>query len=318
MTSIGYALSSEEHMPNDLVHYARLAEEAGFPYALISDHFHPWVDQQGQSPFVWSVIGGISQVTEKLRLGTGVTASIMRIHPAIIAQAAATAAAMMPGRFFLGVGSGENLNEHILGDHWPPIEVRLEMLEEYVEFIRLLWEGENVSRWGTYYTVENARIYTLPEDLPPIMVAAGGKLAGDVAGRIGDGLIATSPDRDTAESFREAGGHGKPMYGQLTVCWGEDEAEARRTAHKWWPNTVLPGFLSADLIAPPHFELAVKLVSEDDVAEKIICGPVKQRHLDGLQEFIDAGFDYVYIHQVGPDQEGFLRFYQKEILPEFP
>ena len=170
---IGYALSSEEHAPADLVRYARLAEERGFTYALISDHFHPWTDRQGQSPFVWSVIGAIAEATERLRLGTGVTCPTIRIHPAIIAQAAATAAALMPGRFFLGVGTGENLNEHILGDRWPEGRVRLEMLEEAIEVIRLLWQGGYQSHHGTHYTVEQARLYTLPDEPPPIMVAAG-------------------------------------------------------------------------------------------------------------------------------------------------
>src|SRR5215212_938565 len=172
MLEIGYALSSEEHSPNALVQNARLAEDAGFAFALISDHFHPWIDRQGNSPFVWSVIGGIAQATKKLRLGTGVTCPTIRIHPAIIAQAAATSAAMMPGRFFLGLGTGEALNEHILGDRWPTHDARLEMLEEAIEVMRLLWQGGEQTHRGVYYTVENARIYTLPDEPPPIMVAA--------------------------------------------------------------------------------------------------------------------------------------------------
>ena len=173
MVELGYAISSEEHLPNDIVRHAQLAEQAGFSYALISDHFHPWVDAQGHSPFVWSVIGGIAQATSTLRLGTGVTCPTIRIHPAIIAQAAATSAAMMPGRFFLGVGSGENLNEHILGDRWPETDVRLEMLEEAVEVIRQLWQGGYQSFEGSFYTVENARLYTLPEQLPPRLPLPG-------------------------------------------------------------------------------------------------------------------------------------------------
>src|SRR6186997_734236 len=154
MTEIGYFLSSEEHGPRDLVRFAKMAEYAGLRAAWISDHYHPWVDRQGQSPFVWSVIGGIAQTTQQLRLGTGVTCPTMRIHPAIIAQAAATAAAMMPGRFFLGVGTGENLNEHILGDHWPPHDLRLAMLEEAVDVIRLLWQGGTQTHRGCHYVVE--------------------------------------------------------------------------------------------------------------------------------------------------------------------
>src|ERR671914_1737449 len=179
MLQIGYALSSEEHAPNELVSCARRAEEAGFTFALISDHYHPWIDQQGQSPFVWSVIGGIAHTTTRLHLGTGVTCPTIRIHPAIIAQAAATSAAMMPGRFFLGVGTGENLNEHILGDKWPESAVRRDMLAEAVELIRLLWQGEQTSWDGTYYTVENARIYDVPDPTPEIYVAAGGPAAAE-------------------------------------------------------------------------------------------------------------------------------------------
>jgi G6PDH family F420-dependent oxidoreductase len=317
MTEIGYALSSEEHQPNDLVRYAQRAEEVGFSFALISDHFHPWIDQQGHSPFVWGVIGGIAQATQRLRLGTGVTCPLIRIHPAIIAQAAATAAAMMPDRFFLGVGTGENLNEHILGDRWPPYEIRMEMLEEAIEVLRLLWQGGNQSYWGEYYTVEDARIYTLPERLPPIMVAGSGPNSAEAAGYLGDGFISTSPKAELVQKFQEAGGENKPCYGQLTVCWAEDEAEARRTVHQIWPNAGLTGELTQELRTPAHFEQAAKMVKEEDIAEKVTCGPDPQHHLASLQKFIDAGYDYVYVHQIGPDQEGFFRFYQREILPKF-
>jgi coenzyme F420-dependent glucose-6-phosphate dehydrogenase len=316
MLEIGYALSSEEHSPNDLVNYARLAEDAGFTFALISDHFHPWIDRQGHSPFVWSVIGGIAQVTKKLRLGTGVTCPTIRIHPAIIAQAAATSAAMMPGRFFLGVGTGEALNEHILGDRWPTHDERLEMLEEAIEVIRLLWQGGEQKYRGAYYTVENARIYTLPDEPPPIMVAASGPKAAEGAGRIADGLISTSPDKEVVEKFQEQGGKRKPRYGQFTVCWDEDEAQARRTACEWWPNAALPGELSQELPTPAFFEQAAKLAREDDVAEAIICGPDPKKHIDKINEFAKAGFDHVYVHQVGPNQKGFISFYEKEVLPK--
>lgn len=317
MTELGYALSSEEHTPNDLVRYARQAEEVGFSFALISDHYHPWIDKQGHSPFVWSVIGGIAQATSRLQLGTGVTCPTIRIHPAIIAQAAATAASMMPGRFFLGVGTGENLNEHIHGDRWPAHEVRAEMLDEAVEVIRLLWEGDTESFWGAYYTVENARIYTLPEELPPIMVAAGGEQSAELAGNIGDGLICTAPKAELVKTFRESGGNGNPCYGQITVCWAESEAEARRTAYEIWPNAGLQGELTQELPTPAHFEQAVSTVREEDVTDRVVCGPDPQKHLAQIQKYVDAGFDHVYIHQVGPDQEGFFRFYQREILPKF-
>jgi G6PDH family F420-dependent oxidoreductase len=316
MVEIGYALSCEEHRPNDLIRYARRAEEIGFTFALISDHYHPWVERQGQSPFVWSVIGGIAQTTQRLRLGTGVTCPTMRIHPAIIAQAAATSAAMMPGRFFLGVGTGENLNEHILGHRWPPHDIRLAKLEEAVEVIRLLWQGETCTHRGQHYTVENARIYTLPDELPPIMVAASGQHAAEVAGRIGDGLINVAPVEDIVERFQAAGGSAKPRYGQLTVCWAQDEAAARRMAYEHWPNSGVQGELSQELPGPAFFEQAAKMVREEDVAEKMPCGPDPERHIEHIKAFAEAGYDHVYIHQIGPDQEGFLRFYERHVLPK--
>jgi coenzyme F420-dependent glucose-6-phosphate dehydrogenase len=316
MVRVGYALSSEEHRPRDLVRYAQQAEEAGFTYALISDHYHPWIDRQGQSPFVWSVIGAIAHATEELQLGTGVTAPIIRIHPSIVAQAAATAAAMMPGRFFLGVGTGENLNEHILGTPWPPPGERLEMLEEAVEVMRLLWKGGMQGFRGRHFMVQDARIYTLPEQPPPILVAAKGDRAVEIAGRIGDGLIGVAPDADFIRSFEKAGGEGKPRYGQVHVCWAENEAAARRTAYEWWPNTALKGNLNVDLATPQDFEKAVASLTEDDVAESVVCGPDPDRHIEAIQEYARAGYDHVYVHQVGPDQDGFFRFYGTEVLPE--
>lgn len=316
MTELGYALSSEEHPPNDLVRYAKRAEDTGFGFALISDHFHPWVDRQGQSPFVWNVIGAIAATTERLRLGTGVTCPLIRTHPAIIAQAAATSAAMMPGRFLLGLGTGENLNEHILGDRWPAVDVRLEMLEEAIELIRLLWRGGVQSHRGRHYTVENARIYTLPDEPPPILIAAKGEKAGRLAGRAGDGLVGVSPDEQMMNAFDSAGGKGKPRYGQVTVCWAKTEAEAKKTAYEWWPNAGVKGDLSVELPLPRQFEQAAEMISEDDVAESVVCGPDRDRHLEAIRTFEEGGYDHVYVHQVGPDQEGFFRFYKREVLPK--
>jgi len=316
MAEFGYALSSEEHAPNELVRLARRAEEAGLTFALISDHYHPWIDRQGHSPFVWSVIGGIAQATQHLVVGTGVTCPTMRIHPGIIAQAAATSAAMMPGRFFLGVGTGENLNEHIFGDRWPTHDMREEMLEEAVDIIRMLWQGDPVTYRGVYYTVENARIYTLPDQPPPIFMAASGPHAAEAAGRIADGFITTAPETDLLKRFEEGGGTGKPSYGQLTVCWAQDEATARRMAYEYWPTAAIRGELTQELPTPAHFEQAAKMVREEDVAQTIICGPDGARHIAGIKEFVDAGYDHVYVHQIGPDQEGFFRFYESEVLPK--
>ncbi|MFN2590967.1 MAG: TIGR03557 family F420-dependent LLM class oxidoreductase [Actinomycetota bacterium] len=315
MTEFGYTLSSEEFGPTDLVRNAGRAEEAGFTFALISDHFHPWVDQQGQSPFVWATLGGIAEATDRLRVGTGVTCPLIRTHPAIVAHAAATVADMMPGRFFLGLGTGENLNEHVTGSRWPAIDERLDMLEEAIEVIRALWKGELTTHRGRHYTVEQARIYTLPSDLPPIYVAAKGKRAATIAAETGDGLIAVGPHQDAAATYRDAGGDG-PRYCQLHHCWADDEAEARRTARKWWPNAGIGGELSVELPLPRHYEQASETVTEDDVAKSVSCGPDPEVHLKPIRQAIRAGFDHVYLHQIGPDQEGFLRFFEEKLRPK--
>ncbi|MGE3539749.1 MAG: TIGR03557 family F420-dependent LLM class oxidoreductase [Candidatus Tectimicrobiota bacterium] len=316
MVELGYALSSEECSPQDLVRYAQRAEEVGFTFAMISDHYHPWIDRQGQSAFVWSVIGAIACTTKRLQLGTGVTCPIRRIHPAIIAQAAATAAVMMPGRFTLGVGTGENLNEHILGERWPPHDIRLAMLEEAMQVIRLLWQGGNQTHRGQFYTVENARLYTLPDSLPPILVAASGAHAAAAAGRVGDGLVTTREETEILEHFVQAGGASKPRYIQFTACWAQDEASALRTACEYWPNAGIKGELSQELPTPAYFEQASKLVRPEDIAQAVICGPDPARHVQKIQELTDAGYDHIYVHQIGPDQEGFLRFYEREVLPK--
>jgi G6PDH family F420-dependent oxidoreductase len=224
---------------------------------------------------------------------------------------------MLPVRFFLGVGTGENLNEHVLGQRWPATHVRREMLGEAVEVMRLLWEGRLESHRGRHFTVENARIYTLPDEPIDVLVAAGGTEAAELAGRIGDGLIATSPDESLVDAFDDAGGAGKPRYAQATVCWAEREADARRTALEWWPNAALRGPLGQELPLPSHFEEAAAMVSEDDIAEAVVCGPEVDRHVELLETYGKAGFTHVYVHQVGPDQEGFLDFYASEILPRY-
>jgi G6PDH family F420-dependent oxidoreductase len=312
---LGYALSSEEHQPIELVRHAAEAEAVGCNFAFISDHFHPWTDRQGQSPFVWTVLGAIARETTRLRLATGVTCPTIRTHPVVIAQAAATTAALMPGRFALGLGTGENLNEHITGARWPSADERREMLCEAVEVIRLLWGGDQVSHRGTYYTVDRARLYTVPEELPPVYVAAAGTQAAEVAGRIGDGLVSTAPDADLVQAFAEAGGEGKPRYGQVTVCWAETLEQAVETAFEWWPNAALGGELGQELPMPAHFEQACATLRPQDVAEKVVCGPDPEPYRAAIDEYANAGFDHVYLHQVGPDQAGFLRFFQHELSP---
>jgi G6PDH family F420-dependent oxidoreductase len=312
MTELGYALSTEEHEPDALIEYAGRAEAVGFDFASISDHYHPWISRQGNAPFVWGVLGGIAEATDELTVGTGVTAPIQRIHPAIVAQASATAATMLDGRFFLGVGTGEHLNEHVVGERWPPFDVRLEMLEEAVEIVRELWDGGTYSHHGEHFTVEHARLFTRPEEPPPLYVAGAGERAAAAAGEFGDGLISTAPDEELIEAYGDG-----PRYGQVTVCWAEDEAAARETAHEWWPNTAVTGELSAELRTPAHFEQAAEMVDEDDVAETVTCSPDPDDHVEAIQAFADAGYDHVYVHQVGPDQEGFFEVYEADVLPSF-
>ena len=272
MAEIGYTLSSEEFGPRELVRFAERAEQAGFDFASISDHFHPWVDAQGNSPFVWATLGGVAEATERIRVGTGVSCPTMRQHPALVAQAAATVAVMFEGRFFLGVGSGEALNEHILGEVWPETKVRQERLEEAITVVRLLWEGGLQSHHGDHYTVENARIYTLPDEPPPVIVATAGDRATEIAGRAGDGMFGLVPDADVIAAFEDAGGKGKPRYGQMHVCWAESEDEAKETAHRYWPNAVACGQPALGAAA------AVPLRERDRVGE-----PRRRRRGDRLR-----------------------------------
>jgi G6PDH family F420-dependent oxidoreductase len=317
MVQLGYTLSSEEFRPNDLVAHSRLAEQAGFTFASISDHYHPWVDAQKHSPFVWSTLGGIAQVTEKLEVMTGVTCPLIRIHPAIIAQATATVADMLPGRFLFGVGTGEYLNEHITGEQWPPISRRQEMLVEALEVIRNLWQGGYKTHHGTHYTVENARLYTLPETLPPMLVAAAGPESAQLAGEHGDGLVSTAPDKKVVDEYVAAGGDASRVYGQITVCWQETKDKAIKTALEIWPNSGLSGQLSQELALPAYFESAAELVTPEVISKQMPCGPEVQPILDKIQEYIDAGFTHVYIHQVGENQLEFIDMAKREILPNF-
>ncbi len=312
---IGYFLSCEEFGPQELIRQARLAEAAGFSGLWISDHFHPWNDEQGESAFVWSVIGALAEATS-LPVSTAVTCPTLRIHPAVMAQAAATSAAMMPGRFVFGVGTGEALNEHILGNVWPSANVRLEMLEEAIEVIRELWTGRQVSHDGTHYVVENARIYTLPDEPPPIYVSGFGPKAIDLAARIGDGFCMVTPDADAVQRFRSGGGGDKTVQAGAKVCWGSDEAACRATAHRLWPNESLPGELAMILPTPAHFEQASTLVTEDMVAENVPCGPDLDRHVEHLRQYADAGIDEVYVHQIGSDHEAFFDAYRESVLPK--
>ena len=312
---IGYFLSSEEWGPQELVAQAVQAEAAGFEGLWISDHYHPWNDQQGHSPFVWSTIGAIAQATQKMKVTTAVTCPTIRIHPAIVAQAAATSAIMLDGRFCLGLGSGEALNEHILGDRWPGADERLEMLEEAVDVIRTLWRGDVCDHRGDHYRVEHARIYDLPESPPPIVISGFGRKSVELAARIGDGYCTVGPDGDSVALFRSLTENGKLVQGGLKVCWGEDEARSRELVARLWPNEGLPGELAQILPTPEHFEQASTLVTEDALAAETPCGPDVERHVAAIAAYADAGFDELYINQIGPDQDAFFAAYRDEVLP---
>src|SRR3954470_21775189 len=310
---IGCLLSCEEFGPRDLVEQAKRAEEAGFHALWISDHYHPWNDEQGHSAFVWSVIGALAEATS-LPVTTGVTCPTVRLHPALIAQAAATSGVLHEGRFNLGVGTGEALNEHILGDRWPEADVRLEMLEEAIEVIRTLWQGGQQSHHGRHYTVENARIYDLPDELPPIAVSGFGPKSIELAARIGDGFCTTSPEKDAIELYRSEGGKG-PVHAGTKVCFMADEEEARKTAHRLWPNEALPGELAQILPTPSHFEQACELVQPEQLVTPV--GPDIEQHVASLQEYEQAGVDELFVQQIGPEQDRFFAEGAPAVLPRF-
>jgi G6PDH family F420-dependent oxidoreductase len=310
---IGYFLSSEEHPPEELVRQARMAADAGFDGLWVSDHFHPWNHEQGQSPFVWSVIGAVAQVCD-LPVTTAVTCPTLRIHPAIIAQAAATSARLCRGGFRLGVGSGEALNEHVTGSRWPSADVRLEMLEEAIDVIRKLLTGERTTHHGAHYTVEDARIFTLPDRPVEIPVSAFGPQAIALAARIGDGFVTAQPDAEGLTAYREQGGTGPSMAG-AKACWGNDRDEAQKLAHRLWANQGVPGELAQVLPSPAHFEQASELVTPEMIGETIPCGPDVDEHVEKLMKYADAGFDELYVGQIGPDQDNFFRVYEAEVLP---
>jgi G6PDH family F420-dependent oxidoreductase len=313
VAEIGYFLSSEELSPRAIVSTAQAAEVAGFDRVWVSDHFHPWTESEGQSPFVWAVLGAIATSTQ-LQMTTAVTCPTFRIHPAILAQATATVAELAPGRFTFGVGSGEALNEHILGDAWPPVSVRLERLEEALALIRRLWTGEVVTHQGRYFTVHDARIWSRPPEPPPILVSGFGPESIELAARIGDGWIFTSPDADSMKRYRDSGGTGRTQGG-LKICYAETEREAAETAHRLWGHEGAGGQLSQDMPMWAGFEAIAELTTPDDMAQSLPCGPDAARAAEAITAYVEAGFDEVYVAQMGPDQEGGIAFLANEVLP---
>ncbi len=307
----GFTLGSEEYGPRPLVDQAVRAEELGFDFVSISDHFHPWVGAQGHSPFVWSVLGAIAGRTDTIGVGTGVTCPTVRIHPAVVAQAVATTSLLLGDRFFFGVGSGEALNEHILGHRWPPAGTRLAMLEEAVTLMRRMWSGEVVDHHGRFYDVENARLFDVPPTAPPVVVSAFGEASATLAAEIGDGLFSVAPDRSVTERFR-AGGTDGPCYAQLTVAVADDVERARATMRRQWPNGGLSGQVLQDLPTWTHFEQVTEQLTVDQVVGPTPCGPDVAPILESVRTYLDAGFDHLYFHQIG-EPEAFLRLWEDEL-----
>lgn len=312
MTQLGFTLSSEEHAPAELIATAVRAEEFGFDFCSISDHFHPWVEAQGHSPFVWTVLGAVAASTSDIGVAVGVSCPLIRLHPAVVAHAAATTSLLLRDRFWFGIGTGEALNEHILGHRWPPPEVRMAMLHEAVTIMRRLWTGETVDHRGDFYTVENARLFDPPEQPVPLVVSGFGEAAAELAGAIGDGCWGHGTDSALVDAYRRKGGDG-PTFAQMHVCVGPDEAQCRKTALEMWPNAALKGQLAQDLPTWTHFEQAVDLVTEDDVAKAVPCGPDMEPIVEKARAMIDAGYDHVYFHQIGPDQEAFFDMWSREL-----
>ena len=311
---IGYFLSCEEYTPAELVEQAKAAADAGFEALWISDHFHPWNNEQGNSPFVWSVIGAISQVCD-LPVTTAVTCPMVRTHPAIIAQAAATSGEMLGGKFILGVGSGEALNESILGDVWPSADERLEMLEESVELMRKLWTGEIVTTEGKHYKVDHARIYNLPETPPEVYISGFGPKATDLAAKIGDGYINVAPAAEMVQRFKEKSG-GKPAQGGGKVAYAPTKEEGWEHAHRLWPNAGLPGELPQILPTPEHFEQATELVTEEMIRDSVVAGNDPADHLEQARTYAEAGYDEYYVANMGPHYKEMIQFYGEKVLPD--
>ncbi|MDG5817284.1 TIGR03557 family F420-dependent LLM class oxidoreductase [Natronococcus sp. A-GB7] len=317
MVQLGYTLSSEEHEPNELISIAQRAEEAGFDFLSISDHFHPWVPAQGESPFVWSTLGGVATVTDDIEVGVGVTCPTTRIHPLNVAHAVATVDEMFGDRFTFGVGTGENLNEHVTGERWPEHDVRLEKLDEAMDVMEQLWTGETTSHHGEHYTVENARLYTCPDEQPTTIGSAFGPQTAQWVADNTDGLWCSGPKEKPIEAYEDAGGDG-PTYTQLHGCYADSEEAAVETIYEYWPNGSVPGELGQELPMPAHFEQAAQMVEKEDIAESgTTTSPDPQDHIDSIEQAVDAGYDHVHYHQVGPDQESAIEFYEDEVLPSF-
>ncbi|MFJ5631465.1 LLM class F420-dependent oxidoreductase [Streptomyces goshikiensis] len=316
MVRFGYTMMTEQAGPRELVEHVAAAERAGFDFSVTSDHYSPWLAAQGHSPYAWSVLGAAAQATTTIPLMTYVTCPTVRYHPAVVAQKAATLQLLSEGRFRLGLGSGENLNEHVVGPGWPAAHVRLGMLEEAVEIIRALFAGGGVNHHGQYFDVENARLWDLPEQPPPIGIAVSGDRSCDLAGRLADLVIAIDPERELLEAFDRAGGAGKPRVGQLAVCYDPDRDAAVARAHEQFRWSAGGWRVNAELPGPAAFDQAARYVRPEDIAESIPCGDGTDEFVDAVRPFADAGFTEIALVQVGgAHQRPFIDWAESVLLP---
>ena len=314
MLKLGYKLMSEEHGPAELIGNAQRAETAGFDFAAISDHYFPWLPEQGHAPFAWAVLGGLAQATERLGLMTAVTCPIQRYHPAIVAQAAATLGVMSNGRFTLGLGAGERLNEHVVGAGWPGVVERHERLGEALDIVQGLLAGEITSYRGRHLQLDHARLFDRPARKPAVVLAAGGPEAARMAAEKADGLVVTEPKKEIVQAWRKAGGKG-PVYAEVAMCCGRDEKAATATAHKYFRWSVAGWPVLAELPHEKAFEAASKYISPETVAENISCGPSPEHHLEAIAKYTAIGCDHIVLNQIGPDQGYFFGFFIDKLAP---
>jgi G6PDH family F420-dependent oxidoreductase len=313
---LGYTMMTEQAGPRDLVGHVVGAEEAGFDFAVSSDHYFPWLDEMGHSPNAWVTLGAAAQATSRIPLMTYVTCPILRYHPAVVAQQAATLQIVAEGRFTLGLGAGENLNEHVVGGGWPPADVRQEMLDEALQIIRELFDGGYVNHRGEHFDVESARLWDLPEKRVPIGVAVSGAQSCRLAGEYADAMIAVEPDASLGEQFDAAGGAGKPRIGQLPICYDSDRDAAVKRAHALFRWFGLGWKVNAELPGPTAFDSASSFVREDDVASSIPCGDDVDAVLEAAKEYADAGFTQLALVQIGGDQQApFLEWSRTTLMP---
>jgi G6PDH family F420-dependent oxidoreductase len=317
VTDFGYTMMCEQARPDQLVRDLQLAERAGFDFSVISDHYQPWLAEQGHSGYAWSILGAAAQATERIGLMTYVTCPTIRYHPTLVAQKAATLGILSGNRFRLGLGSGENLNEHVVGQRWPAVGVRHRMLREAVDIIAALLDGaQSLNYRGEHFDIEQARLWDLPDERVPIGIAVSGPDSCRLAGEKGDVMIAVEPESELGEMFDAAGGAGKPRVGQIAISYDPDRDAAVQRAHEQFRWFGLGWKVNADLPNPESFEAATQFVTPDQVAESLSCGPDVETHVEAIKPYLDAGFTEVAIVQIGAaHQESFITWAESELLP---